>query len=44
MLLRRPVVLDLEANYDKIVCQRRGGWCYEMHGVMEWALNEIGSK
>ncbi len=32
VLLRRPVVLDLEANYDKIVCQRRGGWCYEMNG------------
>jgi N-hydroxyarylamine O-acetyltransferase len=42
VLLRRPVVLDLEANYDKIVCQRRGGWCYEMNGVMEWALKEIG--
>lgn len=42
MLLRRPVVLDLEANYTKIVCQRRGGWCYEMNAVMGWALKEIG--
>ncbi len=42
MLLRRPVVLDPEANYEKIVCQRRGGWCYEMNGVMAWALGEIG--
>jgi N-hydroxyarylamine O-acetyltransferase len=42
VLLRRPVVLDLEANYDKIVCRRRGGWCYEMNGVMGWALKEIG--
>jgi N-hydroxyarylamine O-acetyltransferase len=40
--LRRPVGLDLEANYDKIVCRRRGGWCYELNGVMEWALKEIG--
>lgn len=40
--LRRPVVLDREANYDKIVCQRRGGWCYEMNSVMGWALNQIG--
>jgi N-hydroxyarylamine O-acetyltransferase len=40
--LRRPVVMDLEANYDKIVCRRRGGWCYEMNGVMGWALKEIG--
>jgi N-hydroxyarylamine O-acetyltransferase len=42
VLLRRPVVMDLEANYDKIVCRRRGGWCYEMNGVMGWALKEIG--
>jgi N-hydroxyarylamine O-acetyltransferase len=42
VLLRRPVALDPEANYDKIVCQRRGGWCYEMNGVMGWALKEIG--
>jgi N-hydroxyarylamine O-acetyltransferase len=42
VLLRRPIFLDLEASYDKIVCQRRGGWCYEMNGVMGWALKEIG--
>jgi N-hydroxyarylamine O-acetyltransferase len=40
--LRRPAVLDLEANYDKIVRRRRGGWCYELNGVMEWALKAIG--
>jgi len=42
VLLRRPVVLDLEASYDKIVRQRRGGWCYELNGVMGWALKEMG--
>jgi N-hydroxyarylamine O-acetyltransferase len=40
--LRRPAVLELEASYDKIVGQRRGGWCYEMNGVMGWALEQIG--
>ena len=40
--LRRPIVMDLEASYDKIVGRRRGGWCYEMNGVMGWALTEIG--
>ncbi len=40
--LRRPVVLDLEANYDKIVHRQRGGWCYELNGVMGWALKQIG--
>jgi N-hydroxyarylamine O-acetyltransferase len=42
VLLRRPVVLDPEASYEKIVRRRRGGWCYEMNGVMGWALKEIG--
>jgi N-hydroxyarylamine O-acetyltransferase len=40
--LRRPVGLDLEAQYEKIVSRRRGGWCYEMNGVMGWALEQIG--
>ncbi|MGC2030168.1 MAG: arylamine N-acetyltransferase [Steroidobacteraceae bacterium] len=42
VLLRRPVVLDPEPNYCKIVCRRRGGWCYEMNGVMGWALKQVG--
>jgi N-hydroxyarylamine O-acetyltransferase len=42
VLLRRPVALNLEANYDKIVRQRRGGRCYEMNGVTGWALKEMG--
>jgi len=40
--LRRPVVLDVAPSYDKIVNRGRGGWCYEMNGVMGWALGEIG--
>ncbi len=40
--LQRPVGLDAETNYDKIVNRRRGGWCYEMNAVMGWALGQIG--
>lgn len=40
--LRRPLDLDLQRAFDKIVGRRRGGWCYEMNGVMGWALQEIG--
>jgi arylamine N-acetyltransferase len=40
--LRRPVVTSEEAAYDKIVGRRRGGWCYEMNGIMGWALREMG--
>ncbi len=40
--LRRPVALDPGTSFEKIVGQRRGGWCYEMNGVMGWALEQIG--
>ncbi|HEY3784385.1 MAG TPA: arylamine N-acetyltransferase [Steroidobacteraceae bacterium] len=40
--LRRPVGLDIQANYEKIVRRRRGGWCYELNSVMGWALTQIG--
>lgn len=40
--LQRPVGLAVAPIYEKIVEQGRGGWCYEMNGVLEWALKEIG--
>jgi N-hydroxyarylamine O-acetyltransferase len=33
---------DLEVIFDKLVTRRRGGWCYEMCGLLAWALDEIG--
>ena len=40
--LHRPVGLDLDTCFDKIVRQRRGGWCFELNGLLDWALREIG--
>ncbi len=40
--LGRPVGPDLEATFDKIVTARRGGWCYEIHQLLVWALECIG--
>lgn len=40
--LGRTLSLDIEAIYDKIVTRRRGGWCYEMNGLLSWALRELG--
>jgi N-hydroxyarylamine O-acetyltransferase len=40
--LGRPVAVDVEWSFEKIVRRRRGGWCYEMNGLMGWALREIG--
>jgi N-hydroxyarylamine O-acetyltransferase len=42
VLLRRPVGLDPAAAFEKLVVRRRGGWCYEMNGLLGWALAEIG--
>ena len=40
--LGRPVGLGIEKIFDKIVTNRRGGWCYELNGLLGWALREIG--
>jgi N-hydroxyarylamine O-acetyltransferase len=40
--LGRPIRLDLERIYDKIVLRRRGGFCYELNGLLAWLLQELG--
>ena len=40
--LGRPGDVSLRHAFDKLVTARRGGWCYEMNGLLGWALNEIG--
>ncbi|MEO5860759.1 MAG: arylamine N-acetyltransferase [Pyrinomonadaceae bacterium] len=39
---KRPIVLDLDRFYDKIVKHRRGGFCYELNGLFNEMLREIG--
>ncbi|NNF00087.1 MAG: acetyltransferase [Pyrinomonadaceae bacterium] len=40
----RMIVLDVGAFYEKIVNAGRGGFCYELNGLFNWLLNEIGYK
>ena len=40
--LGRENVLAESAFIDKLVRRRRGGWCYEMNGLLTTALREIG--
>ena len=40
--LGRPLTIDVEHAYDKIVNRHRGGWCYEQNGLFGWALSQIG--
>jgi N-hydroxyarylamine O-acetyltransferase len=38
----RPLSVELEAIYDKLVVRRRGGFCYELNGLYSWLLRELG--
>lgn len=40
--LGRPLDFDIERIFEKLVLHPRGGWCYETHILLEWALREIG--
>jgi N-hydroxyarylamine O-acetyltransferase len=42
--LGRSVGFDLPTIFRKLVLSRRGGWCYEMNGLMAWALEQIGFR
>ncbi|MEO1147106.1 MAG: arylamine N-acetyltransferase [Cyanobacteria bacterium J06638_22] len=40
--LGRSIVLSLPALFDKVVRQRRGGFCYELNSLFGWLLQELG--
>lgn len=40
--LGRYLALNEQAMFNKMVTQRRGGWCFEMNGLFAWALRESG--
>lgn len=42
--LGRPIILDQELFYNKIVRDRRGGYCYELNGCFAWLLGELGFR
>ena len=42
--LRRPIILNEAALYDKIVKHRRGGFCYELNGSFASLLKKLGFK
>ena len=42
VLLGRAVSLAPEAAFEKLVTRRRGGWCYEMNGLLGGVLEDIG--
>ena len=44
VLLQRPVDRSIEHIHNKLVTQQRGGWCYEMNGMLSWALDQLGFR
>ena len=42
--LGRPIVLSQEAFYEKIIRQRRGGFCYELNGSFASLLTRLGFR
>ncbi|MCC6329537.1 MAG: arylamine N-acetyltransferase [Acidobacteria bacterium] len=39
---KRPIILDTERFYEKIVINRRGGFCYELNGLFNELLKALG--
>ncbi|WP_163996329.1 arylamine N-acetyltransferase family protein [Pyxidicoccus caerfyrddinensis] len=40
--LERPIRLDEDALFEKVVLQRRGGFCYELNGLFARLLRTLG--
>jgi N-hydroxyarylamine O-acetyltransferase len=41
---QRPIVLDTDRFYQKIVEEGRGGFCYELNGLFNALLRELGFR
>lgn len=39
---KRPVSIEIEKLYDKIVTRRRGGYCFELNGIFVALLQALG--
>ncbi len=38
----REIPVDRTAHYEKVVEHGRGGFCYELNGLFDWLLGELG--
>lgn len=39
---RGEIILDLDKIYSKIIPTKRGGFCYELNGLFNWLLSNLG--
>ena len=42
ILKKRPLKLDAEGLFEKIVVRGRGGYCFEVNGILSWFLKASG--
>lgn len=42
VVARREIPIDRAAHYQKVVERGRGGFCYELNGLFDWLLGELG--
>ena len=40
--LKRPIRIDEESIWEKLINRNRGGFCYELNGLFAWLLKQIG--
>lgn len=40
----RTIPIDRAAHYEKVVTAGRGGFCYELNGLFDWLLGELGFR
>jgi N-hydroxyarylamine O-acetyltransferase len=38
----RPIPIDRQTHYEKVVEAGRGGFCYELNGLFDWLLGALG--
>lgn len=39
-----PIPLNVESYYQKVIEQKRGGFCYELNGLFHWLLQSLGFR
>ncbi len=42
LLDKKPISLESDALYQKIVVENRGGYCFELNGLLSWFFKETG--
>jgi len=40
--LKRPIRIDQMSIWEKLIQEKRGGFCYELNGLFAWLLKQIG--